>query len=87
MSLQHALRRTEQSNVYDGLSAQKSTKGSTNLAKAVTFGMPKGRGRKGEKAPRKKGKGKKQSPLTVVPRIVPSPNCQTMDVEELSPSS
>ena len=69
------------------LVCSKRTKGSTNLSKAVTFGMPKGRGRKGEKAPRKKGKGKKQSPLTVVPRIVPSPNFPRMDVEELSPSS
>ena len=49
--------------------------------------MPKGRGRRGEKAPRKKGKNKKQTPLTIVPRIISSQNSPRMDVEGLLPSS
>ena len=75
-------------NFLHWLVRSKRAKGCTrvNLSKAVTFGMPKGRGRKGEKAPQKKGKDKKQTPLTIVPRIISSQNSPRMDVEDLLPS-
>ena len=67
----------------------KRTKGCTgvNLSKAVTFGMPKGRGKKGEKAPRKKGKDRNPTVSTIVPRIISSQNSPRLDVEEIFPSS
>ena len=70
-------------NFLHWLVHSKCAKGCTsiNLSKAVTFGMPK------EKPPRKKGKDKKQTPLTIVPRIISSQNSPRMDVEGLLPSS
>ena len=60
---------------------------SINLLKAITFGIPKGGGRKEEKAPQKKGNDKKQTPSTIVPRIISSQNSPRMDVEGLLSSS
>ena len=52
------------------LSCKKRNTGGINFSKAVAFGMPKGRGKKGEKAPRKLGKNKKtQVATTVVSRV------------------
>ena len=44
--------------------------GGINFSKGITYGMPKGRGRRGEKAPQKVGKSKTgQEVTTVVPRV------------------
>ena len=52
------------------LSSTKRNIGGINFSKAITFGMPKGRGRKGEKAPRKVGRSKvSETPTTVLARV------------------
>lgn len=51
------------------LACSKRNKGGINYSKAVTYGMPKGRGKKGEKAPRKKGKKAMQPATVVIPRV------------------
>ena len=54
------------------LVANKRKSGGLNYSKAITFGMPAGRGRKGERAPRSR-RGK-QTNTVVVPRILaPAP--------------
>ena len=59
------------------LSSTKRNIGGINFSKAITFGMPKGRGRKGEKAPRKVGRGKASDiPTTVLARVSDKPNYQ-----------
>lgn len=44
-------------------------KGGVNLSKAVTYGMPKGRGKKGQREPRKKSKGSQQPPTSEISRV------------------
>ena len=62
------------------LSSTKRNAGGINFSKAITFGMPKGRGRKGEKAPRKVGKSKtRQEATTVVPRVSDKRNDMSSD--------
>ena len=55
-------------------------KGGINFSKAITFGMPEGRGLKGQVGPRKKSKKQLGSTITsVVPRVpdsIPQPNVQ-----------
>ena len=60
------------------LSSTKRNIGGINFSKAITFGMPKGRGRKGEKAPRKVGRSKvSETPTTVLARVSDKRNCQS----------
>lgn len=52
------------------LARTKRNTGGINFSNAITFGMPKGRGKKGERAPRKVGKNSsKKQPTTVVSRV------------------
>ena len=58
----------------------KRNKGGINYSKAITFWMPEGRRRKGEKAPRKKGKKKAETSTSVVSPIadsIPTPPAES----------
>ena len=62
------------------LARSKRNKGGINYSKAITFGMPEGRGRKGEKSPRKKGKKKAETATSVVSPIadsIPTPPAES----------
>ena len=60
------------------LSPTKRNIGGINFLKAITFGMSKGRGRKGEKALRKVRRSKvSETPTTVLARVSDKRNCQS----------
>ena len=54
------------------LSRSKRNSGGINYSKAITFGMPDGRGHKGGKRPRKKNKKQASMVTSVVPRVADS---------------
>ena len=70
------------------LAKSKRNKGGINFSKAITFGMPEGRGRKGQVGPRKKSKKQGSTITSVVSRIpdsIPQPNVQIQRPAFVSP--
>ena len=66
------------------LVTSKRKTGGVNYSEAISFGMPKGRGRKGEAAPRKRNNRKVTKQSVTVQRV---PTENTQQVQPISPTS